>query len=831
MKKSNLLIITLTALLTLNHAGVRNSCSAKDETFDISTLGIRGDVNGDETLSVLDLVRYRQYLLGKDVLLSSDYKADVNSDGQKNICDFITLKSALLGNTKIWSPKNMPVMDGSTSAIPLEAGFKSRMLGISYPDAKSIVKHHKTHESFQLLLSGVNDMIFTVPLSESQRNDAQQEGVQLNLTPVAREGFVFVVNKNNPVDSLTQQQIQDIYSGKITNWSQVGGNDEEIIAYQRNTDSGSQNYMIEFMKDSKLIDAPKDYMLVSMGGLMDAIAVYDNAQNAIGYSVYSYAAQMYENSSDVKFIAVDGVKPSRETMADSTYPLLSNTYILYTDNASQNTLDFIDWAVSDEGQQCVLENGYVPISDIEYPERLKLYNCKGTGKEKPADYKPSVKYSAFSRELDSYHYDNSEYRIDFLKDEDFQNVINDDLSKELKKFNNPNVNIQAVNGYMSITLTETEHRTYTGYGITKSAWENFSSLSYDLINKKKIEKFSDLFYKDSNFISLINKEIASEINLLPADYIRTDFLGITGSIDNFTISSLYFEDENPYLTKNFDLTYSSYYLPDYMITGEYYDMQTLFKNESLCSDVSYSQWNTITYKDNDGEYRQTIDGSRFHSDLEIEERKKAYDKVFNAGKAIRNKEEWSRNDRIIITATEPYDGFSTLNVLYVNISKIDGNLGPDMFDPYTGEQIFISDIFGKEFSDYDHAEYCYIGGIDLESKKVTLFNINNESIVLDLDPDHINMKYIFPMPHTLELTELEKPRTGQINHSYNLYGYASSYVLEYGPEKKQWPIEGNWSVTAKRKCYSHGKWWYECWDTDDNDYYGWISGVRIDFYD
>ncbi len=65
-----------------------------------------------------------------------------------------------------------------------------------------------------------------------------------------------MVNAKNPVDALSQQQIKDIYSGKITNWKQVGGSDEPIVAYQRNTDSGSQNYMIDFMGETPLMDAP-----------------------------------------------------------------------------------------------------------------------------------------------------------------------------------------------------------------------------------------------------------------------------------------------------------------------------------------------------------------------------------------------------------------------------------------------------------------------------------------------------------------------------------------------------------------------------------------------
>ncbi len=670
MKKSNLLTVILMASLAANGMGVHNSCRA--ESFDIETLGVRGDMNNDGNITVMDLIRYKRYLLGGNITFYSDYTSDLNSDGQKNICDFVMLKNAILGNIKIWSPKNMPVMDGSTSAIPLETGFKSRMLGISYTDAKSIVKHHKTHESFQMLLSGENDMIFTVPISESQQKDADDAGVHLNFKPVAREGFVFVVNKNNPVDHLTQQQIQDIYSGKITNWSQVGGNDEEIIPYQRNNDSGSQNYMVEFMKNSELTDAPKEYQLGSMGALMDGIAVYDNAKNAIGYSVYSYAAQMYENSSDVKFIAVDGIKPSRETMADGTYPLLSNTFILYTDNASQNTLDFVDWAVSYEGQECVLENGYVPVADIEYPERLRSYNSKGTGKEKPADYKPSEKESTFTRYSNHEFNDNRAYKIDFLKDKKFQNTINDDISKELGKFPNPDVTVKAVNGYMSVTLSATDESVPIEHEFGKPAYHNAVVLNYDLIDQKKIENFSDLFYKDINFISTVNDALASDINLVSSQYIRTDFLGLTGSIDNFSIEGLYLSNDNPYLTHNFMLDYSSYYLPDYMVTGEYYNMDPLLDQRYSCTEYYCSDWNEVTYKDKDGEYRQTVKGSRFHSDAEVAERAKAYDNVFSTAKEIRSKNEWSKDARIIISDSSADDLYSSLNVLYVNLGRIDG---------------------------------------------------------------------------------------------------------------------------------------------------------------
>ena len=133
----------------------------------------------------------------------------------------------------------LPRTDGSTSAAPLEIGLKSGFLGIPYDQAKELVSHTTTHDSFKRLINGEVDLIFSVPISEEQQKMADEAGVTLFMEPVAREGFVFVVNEDNPVDSLTSEQLRKIYSGEITNWSQVGGNDEPILPYQRNTDSGS----------------------------------------------------------------------------------------------------------------------------------------------------------------------------------------------------------------------------------------------------------------------------------------------------------------------------------------------------------------------------------------------------------------------------------------------------------------------------------------------------------------------------------------------------------------------------------------------------------------
>jgi len=828
---------TLALECTVNGADIPGGDVTEDEQRQnvISTLeglGQRGDINGDGIVNVMDMIRYKNSIVeGKDIETGDNrYCLDSNGDSRIDGKDAYAVKKDILGASKLWKYSSMPVMDGSTSAIPLEAGYKSKMLGVSYSDAKLLVKHHKTHESFSMLLSGENDMIFTVPISESQQKAADEAGVHLNLVPVAKEGFVFVVNRDNPVDSLTQQQIKDIYSGKITNWKEVGGNDEKIVPYQRNNDSGSQNYMVDFMSGSELMDPPKEYRLTSMAMLMDGLAVYDNAVNSIGYSVYSYAAQMYENSSDVKFIAVDGIKPTRESMADGTYPLLSSTYIMYTDKAPQKTLDFADWAVSDEGQACVLSCGYVPVKDMEYPDELKPYQAAGTGKEKPADYKPSEKISHFSDYIGKSS-DKSDYRIDFLKDKDFQESVNRDIAAVCTETDHPTVETEIINGIMSVKIYKESGyvHSYSGAYATRNTNSFVRYLNYDLRNSVKIEKFSDLFCSGVDFVQDINKKLESEISMYYTSLLKTDFIGMLGNTDNFSIRSVCMSPDGPYMSETADVNYADDFrsmIYEKMIISEYFDNEKVLDDRYSSYDIYNREWETEQVMGTDGEIHTVVTGSRFHTQDEVDEHNRVYEKVWAQAKEISEQDEWTKNRRIIIS--EPHNGVNgdELNVLYVNFGKIDGMENSRfMFDTETGDRVYLSDIFGDQF---EYGEYSTCYEIDIEGQSVNI-SFSGEQDEKYLDTDKVNMKYVITRKNDLVKIPLSENLSGVTERISDLYGYASSYVLEFGPKKTQWPIEGGWRVSARNKCRSHGDVWYECWDADDGDYYGWIPSRNIRF--
>lgn len=541
--------------------------------------------------------------------------------------------------------KLIPVMDGSTSAIPLEAGLRAERLGISYAEAMAQVEHTKTHTSFQRLLDGEVDLIFTVPISEEQQGMADEAGVELISVPVAKEGFVFVVNKDNPVESLTQQQIRDIYSGEITNWSEVGGNDAEIIPYQRNSDSGSQNYMVEFMGDAPLTEAQTELYITGMGGLMDRIALYDNSVNAIGYSVYSYAAQMYANDNEVKFIAVDGVAPTKETMADDSYPLCSRTYIMHTDKADDITREFADWAASDEGQLCVLRSGYLPVNGMEIPAEYMPYSAVGTGKPKPSDYEPSELVCNASVYGDDFYgtRDGGYYYIKGLADDEFEEQINADIKEAqdyimqfapdttgwtdsyMAEMCELSFSLDICNGYLSVLLSYWSSDVENYNPLSEYAlgcYDHAVSLVYDLVEQKRITEFSDLFYEGEDFVPMMNNAFAEHADMYLIDTEiekKSDFSGLLGDIEVFTLSGVCLNEDNSYFNGMPLLSFGFCDpIKDSMVVWEYRDCTGVFADGIDVYDGEVQEYVYEYYKVDDVSFAR-IESSRFHTDDEIAE--------------------------------------------------------------------------------------------------------------------------------------------------------------------------------------------------------------------
>lgn len=259
----------------------------------------------------------------------------------------------------LYTDENYPKVDGSTATAPLAEAFEANFKGKKIDEVN--VEHSKTHKAYEKLINKELDLILVTSPSEDEEKLAEKANVELEVTKVVNEGFVFFLNKNNPVDSLTVEQIQKIYSGEITNWKEVGGNDEEITAYQRPKNSGSQTGMLDLvMKDKKIKEAPKEDIAMMMSDIIDAVSNYDNKESAIGYSYYYYANTMYL-SDEIKLLKVNGVAPNNDTIKNGEYPILTAYYIVNRkDDMSSEAESLKENMLSTRGQKVAEEAGYVP---------------------------------------------------------------------------------------------------------------------------------------------------------------------------------------------------------------------------------------------------------------------------------------------------------------------------------------------------------------------------------------------------------------------------------------------------------------------------------------
>ena len=227
-----------------------------------------------------------------------------------------------------------------------------------------------THNAYLSLINNQAEIILVARKpSEDELNLAQEMEIELDVRPVALDAFVFMVNRQNPIDDLTTDQIRAIYSGELTNWQELGWTDNPINAYQRNENSGSQELMNDFvMQGTPMIDSP-DMILDSMGGPFTAIGAEPNLNHSgdvygIGYTVHFYAKYMVSND-NIEFIGINGIEPTTLTISDRSYPFTSEVYVVIrSDEGEDSTATLLrDWLLSEAGQMVVFSSGYIPIGE------------------------------------------------------------------------------------------------------------------------------------------------------------------------------------------------------------------------------------------------------------------------------------------------------------------------------------------------------------------------------------------------------------------------------------------------------------------------------------
>ena len=259
---------------------------------------------------------------------------------------------------------DLPVLDGAAALVPVYASIIDSVYPegcVTYeggvfsddnyygenfaPDSK--MQYKNTVRGYKAIVDGETDILFCAAPSADQIAYAEAQGVELVYVPVGLEAFVFFVNADNPVESLTVDEIRSIYAGDIQNWSAVGGANRIINPVTRLEGSGSQSMMDAFMGDTPI-------------GGKSPFAMFGGA---IGFSFRYYLDDMVDNSG-VKMLSVNGVYPSRDNIRARTYPIIAQFYAIYrADNENENIPRLIDWILSEEGQALIEACGYTAIAE------------------------------------------------------------------------------------------------------------------------------------------------------------------------------------------------------------------------------------------------------------------------------------------------------------------------------------------------------------------------------------------------------------------------------------------------------------------------------------
>jgi phosphate transport system substrate-binding protein len=268
--------------------------------------------------------------------------------------------------------EEMDIIDGSTATIPITIELFRQFYGMNDYDTETRYanRHNTTHKAYLNLInralpstrykSEIISLIFVTPPSDEELQAAAEKGVTLDMAAIAKDGFVFITHKDNPVDSLTVEQIRGIYSGAIANWKDVGGKDLPIKAYQRELNSGSQTAMLNLvMKGIPMIEPIDTTIYVGMGDLVDAVAEYQNGPASIGYTYNYYINNLYKNE-NVKTLKVEGISSDDANLINGTYPFTTAYFAVMRadERADSPARKLRDFLLSEKGQRLIEMAGY-----------------------------------------------------------------------------------------------------------------------------------------------------------------------------------------------------------------------------------------------------------------------------------------------------------------------------------------------------------------------------------------------------------------------------------------------------------------------------------------
>lgn len=259
----------------------------------------------------------------------------------------------------------IPVIDGSTSTYSITQNIY-REYYYNSDNCEDMPKaHSKTTNAYKRLIDNEVEMIFVPDATSEILEYAKQKDVKLRFIPIASEALVFFTDKDNNIDSMTTKDLYEIYvNNSIKNWSEVGGENKNLVAFCRNKDSGSHAQMEKFILDGGNINDEiyKEKISLAMSSILTDVTGYNENNNdsiAMGYSLYYYynTVQTVLGELNLKLISIDGIKPSDETIRTGEYPYTTNYYAVVRDEENETVDKFLELLKGDFGKDVIVRSG------------------------------------------------------------------------------------------------------------------------------------------------------------------------------------------------------------------------------------------------------------------------------------------------------------------------------------------------------------------------------------------------------------------------------------------------------------------------------------------
>ena len=243
------------------------------------------------------------------------------------------------------------VLDGSTTVLPIAQKAAEQYMKKN-PAVNISVRGGGSSVGIASLISKTCDIADSSRRIKSEElKKAASAGVDAVANVIAMDGICVIVHPQNSLSALTKEQLKGIFTGKTTDWSQLGGNTGKIIAVSRDSSSGTFEAFNELALEKARV-RPDALMQASNQAVVAAVA---QTPGAIGYVGLGYLSEK------VKGLIVDGVEPSTKTVLSGKYPL-SRPLFMYTSGKPKGRVkQFLDFIKSAEGQRLVQEEGFVPL--------------------------------------------------------------------------------------------------------------------------------------------------------------------------------------------------------------------------------------------------------------------------------------------------------------------------------------------------------------------------------------------------------------------------------------------------------------------------------------